>query len=380
MPSGPLHPLLIPDQHGDSIAIDFISLLPKEEGCDCIITFTDHLNSDIHLVASRSDLTVEELAIIFFDEWYCENGLLLNIVSNQDKLFTSKFWAVLHNLTRVKLKMSSAYHPQSDGTSEQTNKMINQCVRFHVDCTQQGWKRALPRIHFNLMNTVNTSTGFSPFQLHMSHSPHIIPPLVVNDANKIEDICALDIIKCLEDDINEAKDNLTMAKISQSIQVNYDHTENFPLSIDDCVLLSTLNCHHEFKQKGEKRVAKFMPCFNGPYVIMNINHIHSTVTLDLPNNPHVFLTFHFSQIIPFIENNPSLFPSRELTKPPPVIIDDEEEEFFIDRIIAEHTRGRGMQYLVRWTGYSPEEDRWLPTLSLKDCEALDVWLAQQKIS
>jgi hypothetical protein len=38
---GPLYPLPIPDQQGDSVAIDFIRPLPKDQGHDCIITFTD---------------------------------------------------------------------------------------------------------------------------------------------------------------------------------------------------------------------------------------------------------------------------------------------------------------------------------------------------
>ena len=45
--AGPLHPLPIPENRGDSVAIDFIGPLPKDGDDDCIITFTDHLGSDI---------------------------------------------------------------------------------------------------------------------------------------------------------------------------------------------------------------------------------------------------------------------------------------------------------------------------------------------
>ena len=115
---GPLHPLPIPDQRGDSVAIDFIGPLPEDEGNNCIITFTDRLGSDLQLAAARTDVTAEQLAYLFFDKWYCENGLPSDIVSDRDKLFTSKFWKALHRITGVKLKMSTAYHPQTDGASE----------------------------------------------------------------------------------------------------------------------------------------------------------------------------------------------------------------------------------------------------------------------
>jgi hypothetical protein len=69
--------------------MDFIGSLPEDEGYDCIVTFTDRLNSDIRIVATRTDITAEDLVVVFFDEWYCENGLPLEIISNRDKLFIS---------------------------------------------------------------------------------------------------------------------------------------------------------------------------------------------------------------------------------------------------------------------------------------------------
>ena len=125
---GPLHPLLILDERGASVAIDFVGPLPEDEGFDCIMTITDRLGSDIHIVPMRTDLMAENLAALFFKHWYCENGLPLDIISDRDKLFVSKFWKALHCLTGVKLKMSTAYHPQSDGSSEQSNKTVNQCL------------------------------------------------------------------------------------------------------------------------------------------------------------------------------------------------------------------------------------------------------------
>jgi len=143
---GPLHPLPILDQHGDSIAIDFRGPLPEDDGKNLIIMFTDHLGSNIQLVPSQTNISAEELAYLFFDEWYCENGLPSEIVSDHDKFFVSRFWKALHKLTGVKLKLSTTYHLEIDGTSECTNKTVNQALRFHVECNQLGWVRTLPRI------------------------------------------------------------------------------------------------------------------------------------------------------------------------------------------------------------------------------------------
>jgi len=113
------------------------------------------------------DISTEELAYLFFDKWYYENRLPSEIVSDRDKWFISRFWKSLHKLTSIKLKLSTAYHPETDGASEHTNKTVNQALRYHIECNQLGWVCALPKIHFDLMNTVNRSTGFTPFQLCM---------------------------------------------------------------------------------------------------------------------------------------------------------------------------------------------------------------------
>jgi hypothetical protein len=99
----------------------------------------------------------------------------------------------------------------------------------------------------------------------------------------------------------------------------------------------------------------------------------SAYTLDLPNSPNIFPTFHTSQLKHFTENNASLFPSHKHISPGPIMTSDGMEEYAIDKIIDERRRGRGHQYLIRWFGYGPEEDQWLPQLKLNDCEALDMW-------
>jgi len=77
--------LPIPDQQGDSVTIDFIGPLLEDDSKNSIIMFTDRLGSDIQLVASQTDISAEELAYLFFDQWYCENGLPSEIVSDDTR-------------------------------------------------------------------------------------------------------------------------------------------------------------------------------------------------------------------------------------------------------------------------------------------------------
>ena len=170
-PTGPLHPLPVPDDRCQSISMDFIGPLPLDEGYDCLLTITDRLGSDIRIIPTTTTLKAKDLAVLFFDNWYCENGLPSDIVCDRDKLFMSAFWKHLNIISGIKCKASSSYHPQSNGASERTNKTVNQCLRFHVERNQKGWVRAIPRIRFHIMATINKSTGYSPFHLRFGRSP-----------------------------------------------------------------------------------------------------------------------------------------------------------------------------------------------------------------
>jgi hypothetical protein len=367
----------------DSIVMDFIRPLPPNNGFDSILSITDCLHSDICIIPTCTNITAEELAIIFFDNWYCENGLPLEIISDWDKLFDSEFWHALHKLTGVKLKLSSSYHPQMDGSSEHSNKTINQSIRYHVQHNQKGWVRALLRICFNIMNVVNASTNFSPFQLCLGRLPHLIPPIVPDNLEALlspEGIDANQIISQIALNVEQAKDNLLQAKIFQVHYANQHHGPEPKFEVNDMVMLSTLHCCNEYKKKGEKCVAKLFPCYDGPYVIIKTHPEASTYTLHLPNSLNVYPTYHASKLICHVPNDPVLFPGCENQQPPPIVTPDGVEAYFVDKIIDSCHCSKGWQYLIRWSGYGPEHDWWLSCTVLNDCEALDRWLAAEQAS
>jgi hypothetical protein len=99
-----------------------------------------------------------------------------------------------------------------------------------------------------------------------------------------------------------------------------------------------------------------MPCYDGPYTIIDTDEEHSKVMLDLPNSPNIFLAFHTSMVILFVENDATLFPGRKFLWPDPVVTEDGSMEYFIWDIIDEKRCGRGYRYLMQWVGYGPEED------------------------
>ena len=139
------------------------------------------------------------------------------------------------------------------------------------------------------MNTVNASTGFSGFQLKTGRLPQVIPPLIPLSADATpEQTTAHEIITCVALDIKEAQDNLLAGKIHQAYHANEHRAPEDIYEVRDLVMLSTENCHHNYKRKGKTHVAKFMPQNDGPYTITHAFPERSEYTLKLPNNPNTF--------------------------------------------------------------------------------------------
>ena len=157
--------------------------------------------------------------------------------------------------------------------------------------------------------------------------------------------------------IADARDNLMLAKITQAFHSNSARGSSVSYKIGNKVMLSTLNRRKDYKSNDVIRVAKFMPRYDGPYLVVDTYEAASTITLDIPNAPNIFPTFHTSHIKPFKQNDDDKYPARSLERPGPLFVND-TPEYQVDKII-DHKKvvKSNIKYLVRWTGYGPEDDQ-----------------------
>ena len=86
-----------------------------------------------------------------------------SIVSDRDVKFTSSFWKELHWIMGTKLLMSTSFHPQTDGMTEQANRSIGQVLREMVCNDQKDWAELCPMVKFTLNSSVSAMTGYAPF-------------------------------------------------------------------------------------------------------------------------------------------------------------------------------------------------------------------------
>jgi len=82
-----------------------------------------------HFIPLKTEEHIKELALIFLKEIWRLHGLPETIISDRDTRFTSKFWMSLMQLLQVKLNVSTAFHPETDGQTERVNQTLEQYLR-----------------------------------------------------------------------------------------------------------------------------------------------------------------------------------------------------------------------------------------------------------
>jgi len=104
------------------------------------------------------------LAQIYISEIVRLHGVPSSIVSNRDPRFTSRFWQTLQEALGTRLRLSSAYHPQTDEQSERTIQSLKDLLRTCVLDNLGSWDEILPLVEFTHNNSYQTSIGMAPFE------------------------------------------------------------------------------------------------------------------------------------------------------------------------------------------------------------------------
>jgi hypothetical protein len=127
------------------VAWDFIIKLPKSKELisnaqhDSILIITDRLTKFGYFLPYKKSSITKKLAYIFLRRIVANHGFLKKIILDRDKLFILKFWQALTAKIRIKTKLSTAFHPQTDGQTERINQNMEQYLRCYVNYEQDNW-------------------------------------------------------------------------------------------------------------------------------------------------------------------------------------------------------------------------------------------------
>ena len=113
--------------------MDFVGALQKTaKGFDSIWVIVDQLTKSAYFVPIKTGMSLTRLAEIYIEQIVRLHGIPYSIVSDRDPRFTSKFWESLQAALGTKLRLSSAYHPQTDGKTERTIQSLEDLLRACV--------------------------------------------------------------------------------------------------------------------------------------------------------------------------------------------------------------------------------------------------------
>ena len=353
-PYGFLQPIEAPVKPFDMITIDFIVKLPASvfqgETYDAILTATDKVSRAVIFAPGKETWDAREWSDVLLREVVRRWGIPLSIISDRGSIFVSEMWKALFTKLGTSLLFSTAYHPQTDGQSEATNKYLQTMLHFFVNERQDDWSRYLGEAESIINKSTTAAMKMSPnevlygFKLRTglgalaqglapqnSESPPVLHALARADAEDASKHAIFHIAK----------------------EYNRKH-KDLSFNVGDKAYLCLGS---GYKLRGIPK-AKLGFQRVGPFTIIS-KVGRQAYELKLPDDWNIHPVISVAQLEPYRED------PFQREQPPPAPVTIEGDEYFkVEKVIRSDMRGRGrnrrMHYLVRWQGYGPEHDSWVP--------------------
>jgi hypothetical protein len=351
-PFGLLHPLPVPDAPWTCISLDFITDLPSVSDIDSIFVVKDRFSKMANFIPCSKAIDARQTVDLFIKEIFRLHGFPKSIVSDSSPQFVSHFWRHLLLRLGVTVDLSSAHHPETDGSTEVVNQILEQYLRIYCSYHQADWLTLLPLAEFAYNNSTNAQSNATPFFACTGTHP-VFDPLLAPASPSLAP-AAVDRAHEFLQQTAKIKAQLQQAQTDSSRFANRSRLPAPPLRVGDLVFLDR---HYITTNRP---CAKLEAKKLGPFKISAIiNPV--AFRLKLPATLKIHNVFHVSLLTP---KPPS--PFRTVPTPPlPVIIDD-DQEWEVAAILDSKSRGCGVVYLVDWVGYGPEERLWLPISNLRN--------------
>jgi hypothetical protein len=358
-PYGQLKSPPVPTRAWKSIALDFIIKLPPSKDpmtgteYDSILVITERLTKYGYFIPYWEASSAEALAHTFLRVIIANHGLPEEIISDRDKLFTSKFWKSLMALLGANHKLSTAFHPQTDGQTERLNQTLEQYLRSYVNFQQDNWVQILPMAQFAYNSATAEATKVSPFFANFGYQPEAYRQPRPDKARAEQ---ARIIVEQLKSFHNQLATDIQFLNERSAAYANKKRSMEPTFKEGDKVYL--LRKHIKTKRPSTKLDFKKLGPFRVLEKISSVNY-----RLQLPKNSRLHPVFHVSLLEPARGNTP-IATDTELQP------ENEIAEFEVEAILDKRLVGRQEQFLIKWRGYDTRDNSWEPVGNLNCLELL----------
>lgn len=354
-PYGKLQPLEAPKKPWEWITIDFITQLPRSKDSatrknyDSIMVIVDRLTKYAHFLPVESTATAAQIAMVLLRVVTANHGMPRYITTDRDKLFISKLWKSWMDLLGVEHRLSTSYHPQTDGQTERTNQTIEQYLRHYLDYDQDNWVELLPVAQFAYNNAMSSTTGHTPFYANYGYHPQ----LAYEPQGRYEEApTAKEHVDKLRQIHTMMQRDIDFVNFRMATYYDQKRSEGPDLKEGEKVYLLRRNI------KTKRPSAKLDHIRLGPFTIEKktgpVNY-----KLKLPTSMKIHPVFHIS----LLERAPA-----NAKEPNNIELDETtEEEYEVEKILARKKVKGQIYYLVKWKGYDTSENTWEPIKNLTNC-------------
>lgn len=338
-----LRPLSVPKVPWRHLSMDFIEPLPTSGSYNSILVIVDRLTKWAIFIPTTTRLNASGLAELVLSHVLPQHGLPDSIVSDRGTKFVSKFWRHLTDRLGIKLNLSTAYHPQTDGQTERVNQVLEQYLRVFTSYHQDDWDRLLPQASFHYNNSSHSATHLTPFFANFGYHPRWIQE-IQSTTSSADVPDAVQVAVSLLDLHKFCAENITSANERYAAAYNRQHDPGPSFEVGDQVLLSMENI------KTTRPTKKLDIRHAGPFRIRAKISGHA-YQLELPSDWRIFDIFHASLLRPFTS---PLFDSQTPTPSPPIELSEDASipAYQVANILnSRNNSSTGkLEYLVEWAG------------------------------
>ena len=346
-------------------SMDFITdLPPAADGSDSILVVVDHsLSKGVILIPCKKKISALGTADLLMANLFKRFGLPDKLISDRDPRFASQVFQELMKALGIKSSMSTAFHPQSDRTTERFNQEIEAYLSIYCISNPTSWPAHLPVLEFVHNSRKHADRINTPFEIMFRYQPPALPTLF-----RETEIPELDErLRLLEEIRKEALAAHEIARERMYARIKSDFK---PFTLGQKVWLEARNLKTMYNKK-------IKPKREGPFPIAEVLG-PITYRLTLPRSWKIHDIFHAILLMLYKQTDVH---GPTHPKPPPDLVEG-QEEYEVDHI-KRHCciRGGKVRYLVHWKGYDNTKDTWEEEDNLEHAqEALQEYKQLHKIA
>lgn len=353
LPYGEMQVADTPTRPWEWITMDFITKLPESDGCDMVMVIVDRLTKYAYMIATTETIDANRMANLLLRYVFANHGTPDKITSDRDKLFTSNMWQSFADQMGIEHRLSTAYHPQTNGQTERVNQTLEQYLRHHINYQQDNWAGLLPIAQFAYNNAMHATTKETPFFANYGYNPKLIGE--PRNKHNVAESARLLATGVRQLHLQMARD---IEFLNLRMKMHYDQRHQAGPDLKKGEKVYLLRRNIKTKRPSDKLDHRKL----GPFTIDEktgpVNY-----RLKLPESMgRIHPVFHVS-LLEHAPENAELATNVEIEE-------ETEDEYEVEAITKDRWYNGQQQLLVKWKGYPTSENTWEPIAHLRGCHQL----------